>query len=139
MVRDSPLSVDDPAMLLRSTALALFAATSACSGSGNHAHDDPSQPIEARAGSDVTLALKSNQSTGYQWVLVDSAALGPLSLADMSYEVPRRYRDHSGAGGTERWTFRAPTAGQGIVSLVYVRPWEKEVPKDTTRFRVTVR
>jgi predicted secreted protein len=128
-------------MLLRSAVLALLATTSAsaCSGDDVHAYDDPSQPIEARAGSDVTLALKSNQSTGYQWVLVDSAALGPLRLAAKSYEVPRHLRDRGGAGGTERWTFRAPAAGEGVVSLIYVRPWEKAVPKDTTRFRVTVR
>lgn len=128
-------------MILRAAALILLTATSACSGDPDDvpAYDDPSQPIEARAGSDVTLALKSNQSTGYQWVLVDSAALGPLRLAGTSYEVPRKLRNRDGAGGTERWTFRASAAGQGVVSLVYVGPGEKEVPKDTTRFRVTVR
>lgn len=126
-------------MILRAT-LALLAATStsACS-EGGHAYDDPTQPIEARAGSDFTLALRSNQSTGYQWVLVDSAALGPLLLVGNSYRVPRGLRNRDGAGGTERWTFQAPAAGQGVVSLMYIRPWEKAVPKDTTRFRVTVR
>ena len=127
-------------MIPRSSALAFLLAvpiSSACSG--DRTFDDPSQPIEVRAGSDFTIALESNRSTGYQWVLVDSAALGPLRLVDTRYEVPRRNRDRNGAGGAERWTFRAASAGEGVVSLVYVRPWEKEIPSDTTRFRATVR
>jgi predicted secreted protein len=124
-------------MIPRSAALALLLATSACTG--DRTFDDPSQPIEVRAGSDFTIALESNQTTGYQWVLVDSAALGPLRVVDTRYEVPRRNRDLNGAGGTERWTIQSAAAGEGVVSLVYVRPWEKTAPTDTTRFRVTIR
>lgn len=127
-------------MIPRSAALALLLtipAASACRG--DRTFDDPGQPIKVRAGSDFAIALQSNQSTGYKWVLVDFAALGPLRMVGTRYEVPRRNRDRNGAGGTERWTFRSAAAGQGVVSLVYVRPWEKAAPKDTTRFRVTVR
>lgn len=127
-------------MIPRSAALVLpFAISTAVACTGDRAFDDPSQPIEVRAGSDFTIALQSNQSTGYQWVLVDSAALGPLRVTSTTYEVPRRYRDRNGAGGTERWTFATDMEGPGVVSLIYVRPWEKIAPKDTTRFRVTVR
>ncbi len=127
-------------MIPPSAALALFLATSAVSAcTGDRTFDDPSQPIEVRAESDFAIALQSNQSTGYRWVLVDSAALGPLRVVGTRYDVPRRYRDHNGAGGMERWILRSPAAGQGVVSLIYVRPWERTAPKDTTRFRVTVR
>ena len=121
--------------------LLVLASAAACGGEdpGRPTYDDPARPIEVRPGGEFDVALKSNQSTGYQWVLVDSAALGPLSFAGSRYAVPERYRDHNGAGGTETWSFRAPAAGEGVISLIYVRPWEKEVPKDTTRFRVTVR
>ncbi|HEU4451657.1 MAG TPA: protease inhibitor I42 family protein [Longimicrobium sp.] len=126
-------------MIPRSAALALFLATSASACRGDRTFDDPRQPIETRPDAPFVIALPSNQSTGYQWVLVDSAALGPLRVVGTRYEVPRRYRDNDGAGGTERWTLRSPAAGQGVVSLIYVRPWEKTAPKDTARFRVTVR
>lgn len=124
-------------MISRSAALALLLAASACTD--DRTFDDPRQPIAVRAGSEFTIAIESNQSTGYKWVLVDSAALGPLRVVGTRYEVPRRYRDHNGAGGTERWTFATDMEGPGVVSLVYVRPWEKAAPKDTTRFRVTIR
>jgi inhibitor of cysteine peptidase len=126
-------------MIGRSAALALLLATSASASRGDRTFTDPQQPIETRPDAPFVIALPSNQSTGYRWVLVDSAALGPLRVVGTRYEVPRQNRGRNGAGGTERWTFRSPAAGQGVVSLIYVRPWEKTAPKDTARFRVTVR
>ena len=125
----------------RAAFVALLLSAAACGGSDAHApaYSDPAQPIEVRAGSEFTLALKSNQSTGYAWVLVDSAALGPLRLVSKDYEVPREYRDNNGAGGTERWIFRAPSAGSGVVSLVYRGPGEPSPSAGTARFNVTVR
>ncbi len=106
---------------------------------GRESFNDPSMPIEMARGAEFDIALESNQSTGYRWVLVDSAGLGPLRLVGSTYAVPRRNRDRDGAGGTERWTFATPRPGQGVISLVYVRPWEGTAAKDTTRFRVRVR
>ncbi|HEV7587984.1 MAG TPA: protease inhibitor I42 family protein [Longimicrobium sp.] len=100
---------------------------------------DPAQPIEVRAGGEFELALQSNHSTGYEWVLVDSAALGPVRLTAKHYAIPRRNRDRNGAGGTERWIFRAEGPGNGVVALAYKRPWETRPPADSARFRVTVR
>jgi hypothetical protein len=40
--------------------------------------------------------------------------------------------------GTLRKTVQALRPGQGTISLIYVRPWEKTAPPDTTRFRVVV-
>jgi predicted secreted protein len=71
-------------------------------------------------------------------VLVDSAALGPIRAVGSEYRVPPELRDHNGAGGTETWTFNAPTAGYGRISMIHVRPWEKTAPRDTTRFRVAI-
>ncbi len=118
-----------PALLL------LLAAASACTRRASY--DDPGQAIVARPGAEFDLALRSNQSTGYRWVLVDSAALGPLRPIGSSYRVTEG--SGNGAGGTERWTFRAEGPGEGVVALVYVRPWEGTAPRDTTRFRAVVR
>jgi len=125
---------------LRAAFLTLsLGATLACAEDHRATFDDPAKPVTVAAGSEFDVALKSNQSTGYQWVLMDSAALGPLRFVSKGYALPREYRDNNGAGGTERWTFRAPTAGEGVVSLAYKRPWETVPPIDSARFRVTVR
>ncbi|MET0395346.1 MAG: protease inhibitor I42 family protein [Longimicrobiaceae bacterium] len=118
-----------PALLL------LLAAASACTRRASY--DDPGQVIRARPGTEFELALRSNQSTGYRWVLVDSAALGPLRPAGSGYRVTAGSGD--GAGGVERWTFRAEGTGEGVVTLVYVPPGEGTAPRDTTRFRAIVR
>ena len=121
--------------------LFLLAVAGACGrGAGSPAaYSDPAQPIQAAAGERFRVALQSNQSTGYQWVLVDSGALGPLRVEGSRYEVPRAFRNRDGAGGTETWTVQALQPGAGTLSLIYVRPWEQAAPRDTTRFRVTVR
>ena len=115
----------------------LAAATSGCDH--RPSFHNPAQPIEVLAGSEFELALHSNHSTGYEWVLADSAALGPLRLVAKHYAIPRRNRGANGAGGTERWIFRTDGPGNGVVSLAYKRPWETKPPADSARFRVTVR
>jgi predicted secreted protein len=102
------------------------------------AHKDPAETIVVAPGTEFRLALASNRSTGYQWMLVDSVALGPLRSAGSRYEVPRRFRDRDGAGGTETWTFHAEGAGQGTVTLVYMRPGDASTATDTSRFRVVI-
>jgi len=125
-------------MRLRLTLALGIAVTAACADS-RETFDDSTQPIEMRRGAEFDLELKSNQSTGYRWLLVDSGGLGPLRHVGTSYGVPRQNRGRNGAGGTERWTFAAPEAGDGVVTLVYARPWERAAAKDTARFRVHVR
>ena len=121
-------------------ALLVLPMLAACTGGeGSPAHTNPGLTILAAPGSEFRVALRANQSTGYQWMLVDSAGLGPVRSAGSRYEVPRRDRDRDGAGGTETWTFRALRAGQGLISFVYVGPGEPTAPSDTTRFRVMVR
>ncbi|HET7231822.1 MAG TPA: protease inhibitor I42 family protein [Longimicrobium sp.] len=106
---------------------------------GRETFTDPSLPIEMRRGAEFDIALKSNQSTGYQWVLADSAALAPLRLVGKDYTIPRKNRGANGAGGTETWTFSAPEPGQATIHLVYKRPWEGKPPIESAMFRVRVR
>jgi predicted secreted protein len=123
-----------PALL----SLLLLAACARAEPPRPRVYSDPAQTIRVTPGARFSVALKSNQSTGYQWVLVDSAGLGPLRSAGARYEVPRELRDRDGAGGTETWSFDASSAGQGTVTLVHMRPWDPTTADDTTRFRVVV-
>lgn len=119
---------------------ALVALSAACGGSDapETGHSDPRQPIRVAPGGEFQLVLKSNQSTGYQWILADSLPPGVVTLVSARYQVDPRYAGNNGAGGTERWTFRALAPGRAAIPLVYARPWERNDPADSARFQVTV-
>jgi predicted secreted protein len=101
-------------------------------------YTNASHPIRAATGTEFQIVIKSNRSTGYQWVLADSGGPGPVKSAGSRYVVPPGLRDRDGAGGAEWWTFQALRPGEGTISLIHVRPWENTAPPDTTRFRVIV-
>lgn len=120
-------------------AAGLLAVAGAFKCTGRETFTDPSMPIEMRRAAEFDIALESNHSTGYQWVLADSAAIAPLRVIGKNYVVPRRNRNRNGAGGTETWTFAAPEPGQTTLRFVYQRPWETRPPIDSAAFRVRVR
>jgi predicted secreted protein len=121
----------------RRPALLLAAATALAACGSTPEPTNPAETIRVAAGEQVRLVLRANHSTGFRWMLADSAALGPLRPDGRRYAVPRRLRDRDGAGGAETWTFTALAPGEGTVALIYRRPGE-DVPADSTRFRVVV-
>lgn len=122
---------------MRRLALAALLLAAACGDHGNATYDNPAEPVRVRAGSEFTLVVKSNPSTGYDWVLMDSAALGPLQFVSRDYSDARDVNDPR-ASGIEHWRFRAATAGSGIVTLVYKRP-ESDPVGALAQFNVFVR
>jgi predicted secreted protein len=98
---------------------------------------DPSVPITVRPGQTFDLALQSNESTGYHWILVDSARMGEVAPGGHLYRSSAP--DRNGAGGIDRLTFHALAQGTGLISLVYARDHDPDPPADTTRFHVIVR
>jgi predicted secreted protein len=101
-------------------------------------YTDTAQAIRAAAGSQFQIRIRSNQSTGYQWVLVDSAALDGVRVMGTVYRVPPELAGRGGAGGAETWTLQALRPGEHTLSMISVRPWENTAPRDTTRFRVII-
>lgn len=81
--------------------------------------------VQARVGSEFTVALNANPTTGYQWKLVPPAGDAPVQFVSRSFvaDTPQRL----GSGGMETWTFRALRAGATQLEFTYVRPWEAGV------------
>lgn len=117
-------------------AIGLCLVAAACGGVPEF--DDPGEPVRVRPGAEFELVLRSNQSTGCQWALADSGALnaGPVRLVGSNYRVTQG--SGNGAGGEERWTFRAAEAGEATVTLTYQRPGETIPPIESRQFRVVV-
>ena len=103
----------------------LFVAVSGCSSGGEEeAYSDPSVPIVVEEGQEFVIALESNPTTGYQWQLAEPLEEEILSLVKTEFEEPEE--EMVGAGGEEKWTFKAEGRGDTIIDFAYVRPWEED-------------
>ena len=102
-------------------------------------NDDGGQ-VELKLGQMLVVTLESNPSTGYRW----EQAENPESILKQMGEAEFKPSETGeppliGAGGWEIFRFRASSAGQMTLQLVYHRPWEEGVePIKTFSFQVTV-
>ncbi len=85
---------------------------------------------EIGLGERFSVFLDSNPTTGYRWQLGNPLDEAVLQLVGTEYEAPQSKL--LGAGGKEKWTFRAVGRGVTSITLEYVRPWEKGVPPGKT-------
>jgi inhibitor of cysteine peptidase len=115
-------------------------------GCGDDADNDaagPDVPAVTDRGAEFTVAvgerfeivLESNATTGYAWLEPEPGGL--VELVDDDYLPPDT--DLVGAGGVQRLTFEAVTAGSGELYLWYVRSFDDPPePADEARFPVEV-
>lgn len=77
---------------------------------------------------DITITLKSNPSTGYQWSyeLSDNAAIESSGESFKGGDSATT----AGAPGTQTYTFKGVKAGETTITLTYVRPWEERSDAD---------
>lgn len=108
------------------------------SGSGNDVNVDSSysgKQVELSVGQTLVVTLASNITTGYSWSLTDNSDSSVLSEIGNEYIAPQTTL--MGAGGEEKWTFKALEKGTSIISMEYSRPWEKDTPP-AEAFNLTV-
>lgn len=74
----------------------------------------------------IVVRLKSNATTGYGWKVSECDDTALKLAGNPAYEAPDTHL--VGAGGHEVFTFEPLKAGETTVTLVYVRPWEKDTP-----------
>lgn len=89
-------------------------------------YSDPSESISVKANQSFIIALESNHTTGYAWQ--ESHDAGMLTLLDTTYIPDSTSTNIVGAGGADRFTFKAIKTGQTTVTLTYSRSW---APSDT--------
>jgi len=90
----------------------------------------PTGPLAVASGQQFALTLESNRTTGYQWQLAEPLDGAIVTLVGTEYATPEARLP--GAAGREIWTFQAVGQGKTMISLEYVRPWEKDVPPAKT-------
>ena len=101
--------------------------------------DDNGGQVEVELGKLLIVTLESNPSTGYRWGRVENnesilKQLGqPKFISSESGRPPR-----VGRGGWEIFRFKAVSAGQMTLELVYHRTWEDVEPLKTFSVQVIV-
>jgi inhibitor of cysteine peptidase len=99
--------------------------------------EDTVGTFTAAVGQELTVTLASNPTTGYHWELAVPLDEAIVKLVASEYKPPQTTL--VGAGGQEIWTFRAIGRGETVISLKYVRPWEKDLPAArTASYTVTI-
>jgi len=99
--------------------------------------NDPGAAIRVKVGERFAISLDSNPTTGYIWQLSIVPGKKILVMTDHKYFPPEAHL--IGAGGRERWVFRATGEGRGVMDFKYLRPWERNVPSGKEEiFNVTV-
>jgi inhibitor of cysteine peptidase len=120
---------------LAGLAVAGLVVVAGCAGKKVYGADTSS--IETTVGQDIVIALESNPTTGYSWQVggrVDSAI-----VAQISSDYEPSPSTALGAGGYQRWTFRAVGRGTTTIRLDYARPWVLTPPLKSTTFTLVIR
>lgn len=84
------------------------------------------ETMEVKLEQEFTITLKSNPTTGYSWQIETAPDESVVRLIGSVFVGPQTRL--VGAGGSEIWTFKAVGRGRTGVRLIYVRPWEQDVP-----------
>ncbi|NQT03653.1 MAG: protease inhibitor I42 family protein, partial [Planctomycetes bacterium] len=102
--------------------------------------DDDGSQVELEQGQILVVTLESNPTTGYQWEQAENQE----SILEQMGEAEFKQSETSepplvGVGGWEIFRFKAISAGQMTLQLVYRRPWEEGVePVNTFSIEVIV-
>lgn len=99
---------------------------------------DPQQPLEATAGSEFTIVLESNPTTGYHWDIAGESDGNIVQLVFREYKGDEPVMP--GSGGVDIWTFKAVNTGETHITLGYYPPSNDPVdPQQTETFTVIVK
>ncbi len=103
--------------------------------------DDDDGQVELEPGQILIVTLESNPTTGYRWEQVKDQESILEQIGEAEFK-PSETDDPPpvGAGGWEILRFKAVSAGQMTLELVYHRSWEEDVePLETFSIQVLVR
>ena len=97
------------------------------------------ETLELAVGETQTITLPGNPTTGYVWRVAECPEVVQVNLA-FEPKAQESGPPLCGAPSATVVSLTGLKAGQGVVKLVYARPWEKgKAPADTRAYTVTVK
>lgn len=88
---------------------------------------DDNTTVTLPVGSNITISLEENPTTGYGWNVTSSTG---LQLVNETYDAQET--ELLGAPGVHIWEYVAADEGAGEFSAVYMRSWENMTGNETT-------
>jgi len=89
-----------------------------------------------KPGDQFEIALEANATTGFRWdVDIGPTATGRVELVEETYDLDS---SKVGAGGVQRFRFRAVRAGDATLTFRYRRSWEKDKARQQRDYRVHI-
>jgi inhibitor of cysteine peptidase len=93
--------------------------------------------FEVGVGDKIVVQLEGNPSTGYSWSVTELEAAVLRQVGDFEFLTES---EAIGGGGMLQLTFEAVAAGETVLRLGYLRPWETDVaPVEEWSVTVSVR
>ena len=84
---------------------------------------DSGDAVKLNVNSELIIDLESNATTGFQWEVVEVPDQSILEKVNNEYSEPEDGAP-VGAGGIERWTFKALNEGTTRLYMEYSQPWQ---------------
>jgi inhibitor of cysteine peptidase len=125
------------ALIVGVCAAALLAACGGGSGGATikATEADSAKTLTAKVGDGVSVTLKENPTTGYEWSMI--AGPGLTAVSDEFIGPSSSPSPMMGAGGVHTWVYKVDQAGTLTLTGVYARSWESE-SKSAADFSLTV-
>jgi predicted secreted protein len=101
--------------------------------------DYDGEQIELKVDQILVVKLESNPSTGYLWELEVNNESILKQFGKVEFKSSEDINPPPGTGGWEIFHFKAISAGQMTLKLIYHRPWEEVEPLKTYSIQVTVK
>ncbi len=116
---------------------ALGAFLAACSSGGlTLTAADNGSSITVAPGQTFQVRLEGNPTTGYIWMPDETAMTIQVEMVgDAEFMADSKA---TGSGGMMILNFKAGESGQGVLRLVYRRPWESNPPEKTFEVNVAI-
>lgn len=92
--------------------------------------DTKAQPVSLNVGDTLAVELDGNPTTGFLWLVADGVATNVIAQEGNASFSPKA--DMPGSPGKVTLTFKAKTAGEQKLELVYKRPFEAGKPPAKT-------
>jgi len=104
----------------------LFISTSVCAGPIQLTAADNGRTNSVNTGSEIEIVLEGNPTTGYSWDVASFNTNRLQQIGAVKYLQSEQSdgKHRVGVGGKFVFQFKAVGSGQGLIKLIYRRPWE---------------